>query len=174
MKKSFTGIVCLLFIVVACNKNNNHDNNDDTLSKMDRNFITSASYANNSEVAAGAVASGKASDTAVRSFGAFMVSEHTTAQNDLRSLAGKWHIETPTTPDSMHIVLMKMMEPLQGRMFDTTYMRSQVNDHITAMDLFQQEAANGENQKLKDYANKYLPHIMMHKQMADSILMKLK
>jgi putative membrane protein len=175
MKRSFTGIMCLLFAVgfIACHKNDDGNNND-TLSKMDRNFITNASYANNDEVAAGAVASVKGSDTAVKSFGAFMVSEHTTAQNDLRSLAGKWNIQTPTTPDSMHIAMMKMMEPLMGKAFDTTYIRSQINDHITAMALFQQEASNGENQQLRDYANKYLPHIMMHKEMADSIMMTLQ
>jgi len=53
-------------------------------------------------------------------------------------------------------------------------MKSQVMDHNTALQLFQQEANSGENKKLRDYASKYVPHIMMHKQMADSILMKLK
>jgi putative membrane protein len=103
-----------------------------------------------------------------------MVTEHTTAQSELKGLADKWRIETPTTPDSMHLVMMKQMEPLVGHTFDTAYMKSQVMDHNTAIQLFQQEATGGENQKLKDYANKYLPHIMMHKQMADSIVMKLK
>jgi putative membrane protein len=172
MKKTFLGILCLS-VVLACNKNDDH-NNDNNLSKTDRNFITQASYANNSEVAAGGVASVKGSDTSVRSFGAFMVAEHTTAQSELKGLADKWNIETPTTPDSMHIAIMKQMEPLMGRAFDTAYMKSQVMDHNTALQLFQQEANSGENQKLRDYANKYIPHIMMHKQMADSILMKLK
>jgi putative membrane protein len=172
MKKSFIGMLCLC-VVFACNKNDDN-NNDDQLSKADRNFITQASYANNSEVAAGAVASTKGSDSAVRSFGSFMVTEHTTAQSDLKSLADKWNIETPTTPDSMHMVMLKQMEPLMGRAFDTAYMKSQVMDHNTALQLFQQEANSGENKKLRDYASKYVPHIMMHKQMADSILMKLK
>jgi len=172
MKKSFIGMLCLC-VVFACNKNDDN-NNEDQLSKADRNFIIQASYANNSEVAAGAVASTKGSDSAVRSFGSFMVTEHTTAQSDLKSLANKWSIETPTTPDSMHIMMLKQMEPLMGRAFDTAYMKSQVMDHNTALQLFQQEANSGENQKLRDYASKYVPHIMMHKQMADSILMKLK
>jgi putative membrane protein len=172
MKKSFIGMLCLS-VVFACNKNNNN-NNDNELSKQDRNFITAASYGNNNEVAAGAVASTKASDTSVRSFGAFMVTEHTTAQSELKGLADNWQIQTPTTPDSIHILLMKQMEPLMGHAFDTAYMKSQVMDHNTAIQLFQQEANSGENRKLRDYANKYLPHIMMHKQMADSILMKLK
>src|SRR4051812_46766792 len=110
MKKRFIGMLCLC-VALACNKNENN-NNDNDLSKSDRNFIIQASYANNSEVAAGAVASSKASDTAVRSFGEFMVTEHTTAQSELKGLADKWGIETPMTPDSMHMVMMKQMEAL--------------------------------------------------------------
>lgn len=175
MKKSFTGILCLFLLAgfIACDKKHN-DHDDDQLSKMDRTFITNASYANNAEVAAGSVAVGKAGDSAVRSFGGFMVDEHSMAQSELRSLAHKWNIETPTTPDSMHINLMKAMEPLMGKAFDTAYMKSQVMDHNNAITLFQQEANSGENKQLRDYAGKYLPHIMMHKQMADSILARLQ
>jgi putative membrane protein len=173
MKRGFTGILCLTMATcfIACDKDDDHHDND--LSKMDRNFIIQASYANNSEVAAGATATVKGRDTAVKSFGGFMVTEHTTAQSELKALADKWKIETPTTPDSAHIAMMKKMEALQGYSFDTAYMKSQVKDHIAAMDLFQQEATNGENRQLRDYANKYLPHIRMHKQHADSILAKL-
>jgi putative membrane protein len=174
MKRGLTGIVCLFMATcfIACDKDD--DGHDNDLSKMDREFIIQASYANNAEVSAGAVATVKGSDTSVRSFGSHMVAEHTTAQSELKTLADKWKIETPTTPDSAHIAMMKKMEPLQGYSFDTAYMKSQVKDHIAAMELFQREATNGENRQLRDYANKYLPHIKMHKQKADSIVVKLQ
>ncbi|WP_207513926.1 DUF4142 domain-containing protein [Longitalea luteola] len=173
MKKSFIGKLCVLVLVffAACDKDDDKDNN---LSKIDRNFITQASYANNAEIAAGAVAAAKGSDSAVRSYGAHMVTEHTTAQDELRNLASKWGIETPLTPDSMHIALVQRISTLQGLAFDTAYMKSQVMDHIVAIELFQQEATNGENRKLRAYANKYLPHVRMHKVRADSILARLQ
>ena len=41
-------------------------------------------------------------------------------------------------------------------------MNSQVRDHQKTETLFETETANGKDQGLKDYANKYLPHIRMH------------
>lgn len=175
MKKNFTGITtCILaaVCVIACHKDHNTVNNN--LSKLDMTFITQASYANNDEVAAGQVATAKASDTAVKSFGAFMVTEHTTAQNDLKMLAANWNINVSATPDSMHILLMQKMQMLSGHMFDTAYIKSQVNDHNNAIALFQQEVNDGENTNLVNYAVKYLPHIIEHKQMADSIWNRIK
>lgn len=173
MKRRFIGIVCLTVMtsIAACDKDDDDDNN---LSATDRNFITQASYANNSEISAGAVASVKGSDSTVRMYGAHMVSDHSMAQSELRSLVERWSITTPTMPDSMHLAMMKKMEPMQGRMFDTAYINSQVMDHNMAIALFQQEANNGENNRLRDYANKYLPHLMSHKKMADSIQAILK
>ncbi|WP_205509558.1 DUF4142 domain-containing protein [Longitalea arenae] len=173
MKKSFIGMLCLFAVVgfLACEKEDDRDNDP---SKFDRDFIIQASYANNAEIAAGAVAAVKGSDTSVRNYGTHMVTDHTTAQAELETLADKWGIDTPVTPDSMHIVLVQRLSTLQGRTFDTAYIRSQVIDHIAAIELFQREATAGENRKLRAYANKYLPHIRMHKVRADSILARLQ
>jgi putative membrane protein len=53
--------------------------------------------------------------------------------------------------------------------FDTAYINSQVKDHQAAVNLFQSEISAGATQSVKDYASKYLPHIQMHLNMADSI-----
>jgi putative membrane protein len=172
MTKKFTGIACAIaaLCVWACNKG---EDPEIPPSKLDRTFMTQASFANNDEVAAGYVATTKAQDASVKAFGGFMVTEHTTAQNDLKAIAEKWSISLPETPDSVHLMLIQKMSMLSGHTFDTAYIKSQLNDHQTAIDLFTQEAMNGENKKLRDYANKYLPHIKMHKMVADSIWMRI-
>jgi putative membrane protein len=176
MKFKCAGIVCLSVILVnfmACDKDDDDDNNN-RLSGADRTFIIQASYANNNEIGAGAVANVKGSDTAVRAYGAMMVSEHTTAQNDLKDLADDWNIQVPGTPDPMHVSMIQQIMQLSGQAFDTTYMRSQIMDHTVAMNLFQQQVDFGQNRRLKDYANKYLHHIHMHKDRADNIMMRLQ
>jgi putative membrane protein len=50
--------------------------------------------------------------------------------------------------------MIKATEPLQRRAFDTAYMKSQLMNYMTAIILFQQEALNGENKELREYANK--------------------
>jgi putative membrane protein len=171
MNRKFTGIACITaaFCVIACHKDH-HDDNDNNLSKMDRTFVTQAGYANSDEIAAGGVAAAKGSDSAVKMFGAFMVTEHSTAQGELKTIANNLSdVTVPDTPDSVHIAMMQKMALLSGHAFDTAYIKSQINDHNTAMALFQQEATYGENTRLRNYAAKYLPHIIMHKEMADSI-----
>jgi len=62
---------------------------------------------------------------------------------------------------------------LMGMAFDSTYINSQVMDHQAAIQLFQSEASNGNDSRLRDYAQKYLPKLQMHLQMADSVRMGL-
>jgi putative membrane protein len=168
MKMNVTGFACAMAVVcvMGCNKLINHNGNSN-LSQMDRDFMTKASYANNSEVAAGGVATVKAMDTAVKAFGAFMVTEHTTAQTELQTIADS--IMLPTTPDSVHIMMLQKMQTLSGHTFDTAYIKSQIQGHNTALVLFQQEADYGGNTKLRNYASQNLPHIRLHLQLADSI-----
>jgi putative membrane protein len=56
-----------------------------------------------------------------------------------------------------------------GRAFDSIYIHSQVADHDMTIANFQTEQNNGSHRDVQDYANRYLPHIQMHRQSADSI-----
>jgi putative membrane protein len=166
------GMVCLACTVLvnACRK----DHDDRKPSKQDRNFMINAAYSNHAEVAAGQLAASKGTDASVRSFGQFMVTEHSMAQDELENLADKWDIDLPDGPDSMHIMLAQKLQSLSGYSFDTAYINSQVKDHAAAIMLFDTEAKSGDQRKVRAYAQKYLPHIIHHKHMADSIANKLQ
>jgi putative membrane protein len=172
MKMNVTGFACVMaaVCVMGCNKLINHNGNNN-LSQMDRDFMTQASYANNGEVAAGGVAVVRAMDTAVKAFGAFMVTEHTAAQTELQAIADS--IMLPTTPDSAHVMLVQKLQTLSGHTFDTAYVKSQVDDHKKALVLFEQEADYGGNTKLRNYAAANLPHLRLHLQLADSLWARL-
>ena len=58
---------------------------------------------------------------------------------------------------------------MSGRAFDSAYMHNQVTDHQTTVANFQTELNQGQDQDVKNYANKNLPHIQIHLQRADSI-----
>ena len=48
-------------------------------------------------------------------------------------------------------------------------MQGQVADHKATVALFQQEASSGQDPQLKAFAQKYLPTLQHHLQMAQSI-----
>ncbi len=58
---------------------------------------------------------------------------------------------------------------LSGYSFDTAYINSQVKGHQEVAALFEKETNDGKEARLKNYAEKLLPHIRMHLTRADSI-----
>jgi putative membrane protein len=160
-------MLALTVMSVSCNK----DDDEDAVSQTDQNFMMKAAYANNAEISAGGMAATKANSPAVASFGQMMVNDHTTAKTELMTLAGQMGMALPQGLDSMHQQLAQQLTMLTGMAFDSTYINSQVMDHQTAIQLFQSEANTGNDPRLVNYAQKYLPKLQMHLQMADSIKM---
>ena len=107
----------------------------------DQTFFNLASQANLAEISAGQLAETKG-NAKVKSLGKQMVTDHTTAQNELVALAKKEAVTIPMSPDADHKQAADLNK-LSGRSFDSAYMTSQLADHKTAVALFSEESANG-------------------------------
>ena len=164
----FTLLIC---VCAACSKNNN-DNT--TVNSNDSYFMQQASYSNNDEINAGAIAATRGNYDSVRMYGSMMVSDHGNAESELNSLASSLNITVPSTPDSLHQAMVAHLQTLSGNVFDTTYIGAQIRDHLITINLFEFELATGNNQQIKNYANKYLPVIQMHLQEAQSIQQRIQ
>lgn len=158
-----------LATIGACNKDDDNDNNNQSLNQTDRDFMSNATYGNNAEVDAGQLAQSKSTTAAIDNFEMMMVTDHTTAQHDLDSLAHLMSETLPSGIDAAHVVIKQQLTAMSGTMFDSAYIHVQVTDHQKTVQLFQNEISNGKSQRLKDYASKYLPKIQLHLNMADSI-----
>jgi putative membrane protein len=170
MKTSKNFLLCLAasFLFFSCDKNNN-DNNNETVSSQDKTFISQTALANTAEVQAGQLASTTADSSVIQMFAQQMVSDHTTAQTDLKTLGNTVNVAVPDSVDSAHASLMDTLKTLTGRTFDSVYITSQIADHRAVISSFQQEISSGNRSEVINYANKYLPKLQMHLQMADSI-----
>ena len=164
--KSFITCVALSFTLLSCEKD---DEDTNVLNDTDRTFIMQASLSNSAEVGAGALATTMGEDAMIQSFGQMMVSDHTTAQSDLKATGNTVGVNVKDTIDAAHITLMQTLQGLTGRAFDSTYIVNQITDHQKTVQAFQTELNSGSRNEVEDYANKYLPKIQMHLQKADSI-----
>jgi len=151
--------------MLACNK----DDDNNSASDSDRDYMRRASYGNNAEVDAGQMAVTKGTNPGINSFGQMMVSDHSTAQADLASRAQDMSVGLPQGLDSEHTALKAQLTLMSGYTFDSMYIHSQVNDHQKTVALLQSMMANGNDQRVRDYAGKYLPKVQMHLHMADSL-----
>jgi putative membrane protein len=167
MKKVFLMGSTLALLLTACKK----DDTEDKLNAnaQDQSFVTSANMSNSAEIRLGQLALSRSSNAGVKTFAQLMVTEHSQAQTDLGSVATGINVNVKDSIDAQHQMLMSRLDTLNGLAFDTVYINSQIKDHQANVTLFQSEVSAGSNQSVKDYASKYLPHIQMHLNMADSI-----
>lgn len=131
-----------------------------------QDFIKKAVQGNMAEINAGRLATEAAGNDSIKKFGEMMIADHTKALNELIAIAKEKNVTAPEFVDSTHKMAMDKLMNLKGKTFDYEYMQQQVKDHKETVALFEQQAANGTDEKLKAYAQKYLPAIKMHLQMA--------
>ncbi|MBO9657272.1 MAG: DUF4142 domain-containing protein [Chitinophagaceae bacterium] len=168
MKTTLIIAFAVLGIMSSCDKDDDDDNNGVT--SQDREFTMRASMANFAETDAGQLAANKATNTGIKEFGAHMVADHTTANQELKTLANQLGLHAPDSLDAEHQQLKTKLMSLSGRAFDSVYIHSQLKDHNMAISLFENQANTGNNSRLREYANKQLPHLRMHLQKADSLV----
>ncbi|MBT1701772.1 DUF4142 domain-containing protein [Chryseosolibacter indicus] len=153
-----TSLMALSFCWVGCDD----DDDDDSLSQQDKTFIEQVSMGNRAEIELGQLAATNSTTADVRNFGLSMASEHQTAQDELRELADDKDATFKNELDAEHQALKTRLSSLTGYQFDTAYINSQVRDHQKTLTIFNTQISSGKDRQVKDYANKYQPHIQMH------------
>lgn len=146
--------------------------NDTTQIKVkadDKKFLQDAAMGGMAEVAMGKLAAEKGSSDAVKQYGQKMVDDYTKANDELKQVASAQSMTIPDTLDSRHQSRIDKLSKLSGSAFDKAYVKAQVKDHEEDVRAFQNEAQNGNNAAVKDFANKTLPTLQEHVTMAKDL-----
>ena len=138
------------------------------LSGADKTFATEAADGGLAEVQLGQLAAQEASSPQVKEFAQRMVADHTQANQDLMQLAKSENLNLPTQPDSKHKSELERLSAMNGSAFDAAYMKHMVQDHEQTVAESKKHAQSGSDPALKSFAQKYLPIIQQHLQMAES------
>lgn len=72
-----------------------------------------------------------------------------------------------------HAMAMERMNKLSGAEFDREYLKMDLKDHKKAIELFEKQARSGRDAELKAFAEKTLPTLREHHQMARDIAGKM-
>jgi len=140
------------------------------LKHADKKFIEEAAQNGLAEVELGKLAATKASSDDVKKFAQQMVDDHTKSNNELQQIAQNKGVTFPTAPDASDQRALKKLEGLSGPEFDKRYLsEAGVKGHRDNQKLFQNEATKGQDPDLKTFAQKTLPVITHHLQMAQNM-----
>jgi putative membrane protein len=142
---------------------------DDKGPLTDEGFVLKASEGGMAEVMAGKLAAKRASDAEVKEFAEKMVKDHSKANKELASLAGKKGFKVAKEVGEKHKAMAEKLAKLSGAAFDREYMAGMVKDHEMTVALFEKQGKSGKDEDLKDWAEKTLPTIKEHLKMAKEI-----
>ncbi len=144
------------------------------LSNPDSTFATKAAQGGLAEVQMGQLATQKAENADVKSFGQQMVDDHTKANDEFKDIASKKGVTLPTSMNAKDQATYDRLSKLSGAAFDRAYMADMVRDHRADIAEFEREANSGSDPDIKGFASKTLPTLRHHLEMAESANGKLK
>ena len=144
-----------------------------TVDDKTHNFMNDAAMGGMAEVELGKLAQEKASNPRVKAFGEMMVRDHSEANNDLKSIAGKKSVTLPADMGK-HQDHYNDLSKKTGKDFDKAYMKMMVDDHQDDIDAFEKIANNGTDPEVKTFASQKLPILRKHLDSAKAINKSLK
>jgi putative membrane protein len=147
---------------------------DAGLSQPDRDFVRKAAQGGQFEVAAGKLAAQRAQDPAVKAFAQKMVSDHTAANNLLKSLADSRQLTLPDSLSSEDHDSLGKLEGLNGHDFDKAYSDMMVKDHVADIREFETEVKKAQDADVKSFAEQTLETLRHHLMLANHLSTEVK
>lgn len=144
------------------------------MSPEDKEFVSKAGVGGLAEVQMGNLALQKASNADVKAFAQRMVTDHSTANNELAQLATNKGLALPTELDPPHKGGLEHLTGLSGAEFDKAYMQHMVDDHQKTVADFEKASQSAGDADLKSWAASKLPTLQDHLRMAQEISGKLQ
>jgi putative membrane protein len=98
-----------------------------------------------------------------------MIKDHSSADDKPKNIAASQHVGLPIELDPKHKQTDTRLAALSGKEFDKAYMQLMVQNHTKAVSEFQKEAANANDDTVKQFAAATLPVLQSHLQEAQQI-----
>lgn len=141
------------------------------LPPVDRDFVQAASMSSSTEIGAAKLAMQNTQNKDVRAFARHMLLDHAKLTAQLK-LAAPHGVSVPLANADRSV--LDSLQGLRGAAFDKAYTQKVgLEGHMQAVRAFQKEITDGENDDLKQVAQKALPTIEDHYRMAQTLAQKV-
>jgi putative membrane protein len=139
------------------------------MQKQDASFAQDAASGGMAEVKLGQLAQKNGASPTVKQFGQRMETDHSAANEKLKSVASKDGMTIPGSMSQEDQATYNRLSGMSGAEFDKAYAQDMVEDHQKDIAKFKQEASSGQNPDLKNFASETLPTLQEHLQMAQQM-----
>ena len=189
MKKILGSLVVFYFILSACNNKDDSTETTTTSSETSTDatsstasgttsvvtdeksseFLKKVTNAGLAEIQLAKLAQQKATIDAVKNFASMLERDHTSVNDQVKTLAGQRNVAVPAAPSEDKQKMYTDMEKMTGKAFDKGYISMMVTAHNDGISLFEDTKSNASDVDVKNFADKTLPTLKMHLDSAKAI-----
>ena len=130
-------------------------------------FIKEAIQGNLAEVKVGQLAQEKGASQGVKDFGAALVKDHGSANQNATQAAQQMNVTPPAKPNMMQTHVYDKLAKLSGEQFDQQFIKAMLKDHKEDVAKYQRES--NQSGPAADYAKQTLPTLKAHLKMAEDL-----
>jgi putative membrane protein len=129
----------------------------------DQKFVDFAAQTDMVEANLGQLADSAASSQQVKDYAQMIVTDHTSDYHNLYGVAHQINLDVPTAIDTpSNKMMIAPFQKLKGAAFDKKYVHEMIAGHTKAIEVYKKEAADSQNEALKNYAEQTLPTLQKH------------
>jgi putative membrane protein len=141
---------------------------------LDKDFLVKAMTAGHAEVQYSELAEKRAASDKVKAFARQVVKDHKDLGDSLARAAADLKLAIVAGTEKETKDEVNRLSNLQGAAFDKAYMQRTIDDHESAIQMFEAQAKSGKDAKLNDFAKGALPKMREHLKEAKMIAGDLK
>ncbi len=170
---SAAAALALFFTPVAAQEQS--DNSKAAIEMMSKvtkaqDFLQHAAMGDMFEMRTAELANERSQNQQVQQFAQMLIKDHGAASQELMNIAQAAGIQMQNpTLDQRHQTIVDSLSGAEGQGFDTAFAQTQVQAHQEAIALYEAYAQNGDNEQMKAFAQKGLPVLQQHLQMAQQL-----
>jgi putative membrane protein len=140
-----------------------------SLAAADQKFLNYAAEDNQAEIQLCLVAEKRALDPALKAFARLMVDDHAGIESRLAALGNELQVDLPDGIGKEGRETASKLQPLQGREFETEFIKAQIKDHSDDLEKFSQEQKSTQNDRIRQFATETVPLLQQHLALARAV-----
>lgn len=163
MKRVLSAVCCLALCALPALGQKKEAAAKGGAAMSDQQFVDFAAQIDMVEANLGQFASQNAASQEVKDYGQTLTTDHTSDYNQLYAAAKQANLNVPNAIDAEHNkAMIDPFQKLKGATFDHKYIQEMVAGHTKAIAIYKKEAADAQNDAIKNYAQTALPVLQKH------------
>jgi putative membrane protein len=136
---------------------------------LDKDFLVKVASCNNAEIEISKMAERRTNSAEIKNFANMIQRDHKEAYDKLGQLIKNRNVGVAAGLEPSTREEIKRLGKLEGNNFDRAFLDHMIREHKKAITIFENQASNGKEADIRNYAKELLPDLRKHLKKAEEL-----